>query len=82
LPPLPKSARPAELAAIKEIYNADRQGPSRDQGLGDRLRRQVPQSAAKFVDDADVLLEFRTYPAEHWIHLRTTNPIEPTIATV
>ena len=37
---------------------------------------------AKITDDADVLLEFYNYPAEHWIHLRTTNPIESTFATV
>ena len=37
---------------------------------------------AKIVDDADVLLEFYKYPAEHWVHLRTTNPIESTFATV
>lgn len=30
----------------------------------------------------DVLLEFYNYPAEHWVHLRTTNPIESTFATV
>jgi len=30
----------------------------------------------------DTLLEFYHYPAEHWIHLRTTNPIESTFATV
>ena len=29
-----------------------------------------------------MLLEFYKYPAEHWIHLRTTNPIESTFATV
>ena len=29
-----------------------------------------------------MLLEFYRYPAEHWIHLRTTNPIESTFATV
>jgi len=29
-----------------------------------------------------VLLEFYNYPAEHWVHLRTTNPIESTFATV
>ena len=33
---------------------------------------------AKIVDDLDVLLEFYHYPGEHWIHLRTTNPIEST----
>ncbi|MBI2827600.1 MAG: transposase, partial [Planctomycetia bacterium] len=32
--------------------------------------------------DRDVLLAFYDFPAEHWIHLRTTNPIESTFATV
>ncbi|MFC9357404.1 hypothetical protein ACFTZB_12620 [Rhodococcus sp. NPDC057014] len=32
----------------------------------------------KITDDADVLLEFFRYPAEHWIHRRTTNPIART----
>ncbi len=34
-----------------------------------------PKAAAKITDHLDVLLEFYNYPAEHWIHLRTTNPI-------
>lgn len=41
-----------------------------------------PKAVAKIVDDLDTLLEFYKYPAEHWIHLRTTNPIESTFATV
>ena len=41
-----------------------------------------PKAAAKITDDLDVLLGFYDYPAEHWIHLRTTNPIESTFATV
>jgi hypothetical protein len=40
------------------------------------------KAVAKVVDDADVLQEFYRYPAEHLIHLRTTNPIESTFATV
>ena len=40
-----------------------------------------PKAVAKIVDDADVLLEFYKYPAEHWVHLRTTNPIESTFVT-
>jgi transposase-like protein len=44
--------------------------------------RKFPKAVAKIVDDADVLLEFYRYPAEHWIHLHTTNPIESTFATV
>ena len=43
---------------------------------------KYPKAVAKIVDDADVLLEFYKYPAEHWVHLRTTNPIESTFATV
>src|SRR6185436_12094702 len=38
--------------------------------------------AAKIVDDADQLLAFYDFPAEHWVHLKTTNPIESTFATV
>jgi putative transposase len=81
---LPKSAHPGAIMAMREIYNAE-----------DIDRAQVaikafevdygakyPKAVAKIVDDADVLLEFYKYPAEHWIHLRTTNPIESTFATV
>ena len=32
--------------------------------------------------DREVLLTFYDFPAEHWVHLRTTNPIESTFATV
>ena len=37
--------------------------------------------AVKITDHLDVLLAFYDFPAEHWIHLRTTNPIESTFAT-
>ncbi|KGI65915.1 IS256 family transposase (plasmid) [Mycolicibacterium rufum] len=81
---LPKSAHPAASAAIKEIYNAEDIDHAQvaikafeiDYGA------KYPKAVAKIVDDADVLLEFYKYPAEHWIHLRTTNPIESTFATV
>ena len=39
-------------------------------------------SVAKVTDDLDVLLAFYDYPAEHWIHLRTTNPVESPFAAV
>ena len=35
-----------------------------------------PKAAAKIVDDADQLLAFYDFPAEHWVHLKTSNPIE------
>jgi transposase-like protein len=40
------------------------------------------KATAKITDDLDVLLSFYDFPAEHWIHLRTSNPIESTFATV
>jgi len=81
---LPKSAHPAASAAIKDICNAEDIDKAQvaikafevDYGA------KYPKAVAKIVDDADVLLEFYKYPAEHWIHLRTTNPIESTFATV
>ena len=42
---------------------------------------KFPKAAAK-ITDAEELLAFSGYPAEHWVHLRTTNPIESTFATV
>jgi hypothetical protein len=38
---------------------------------------KFPKAAAKVTGDLDQLLAFYDYPAEHWVHLRTTNPIEP-----
>src|SRR5262249_13789749 len=45
-------------------------------------RAKFPKAVAKITDDLDELLAFYDYPAEHWVHLRTTNPIESTFATV
>ena len=81
---LPKSAHPGALAAMKEIYLAEDVDKAQvaikafeiDYGA------KYPKAVAKIVDDADLLLEFFRYPAEHWAHLRTTNPIESTFATV
>lgn len=69
---------------MKEIYGAEDIDKAqlaisafeRDYGA------KYPKAVAKIVDDADVLLEYFKYPAEHWVHLRSTNPIESTFATV
>jgi transposase-like protein len=37
---------------------------------------------AKITDDAEALLTFYDFPAEHWLHLKTTNPVESTFSTV
>ncbi|MDN5670170.1 MAG: IS256 family transposase [Renibacterium salmoninarum] len=81
---LPKSAQPDAIKAMQEIYNAEDLDHARTAiGAFERTYgAKYPKAVAKIVDDSDVLLEFYRYPAEHWIHLRTTNPIESTFATV
>ncbi len=64
----------------------ERRGPrARPQGresVRRCLRAKWPKATAKITEHLDVLLAFYDYPAEHWVHLRTTNPIESTFATV
>lgn len=81
---LPKSAQPAAKAAIADIYNAeDKDQTTKAIRTFERQHgAKFPKAVKKIVDDADVLLAFYDYPAEHWIHLRTTNPIESTLSTV
>ena len=81
---LPKSAQPGAKAALAEIWQAeDRQHAERAAAaFAAEYATKWPKAAAKITDDLDVLLTFYDYPAEHWIHLRTTNPIESTFATV
>jgi transposase-like protein len=81
---LPKSAHPAAIAAMREIFNAEDIDKAQVaiKAFEIDFGAKFPKAVAKIVDDADVLLEFYRYPAEHWIHLRTTNPIESTFATV
>lgn len=81
---LPKSAHPSALAAIKDIYNAEDIDKAQVavKAFEVDFGAKYPKAVAKITDDLDTLLEFYKYPAEHWIHLRTTNPIESTFATV
>src|SRR5689334_20628441 len=74
---LPKSAHPGAKKALAEIWNAEDRRHALDAvkafqaGYGTKF----PKAVAKITDDLDELLAFYDYPAEHWIHLRTTNPI-------
>jgi transposase-like protein len=47
-----------------------------------RYGAKFPKAVKKVTDDQEELLAFYEFPAEHWIHLRTTNPIESTFSTV
>ena len=81
---LPRSAHPGAKKALAEIWNAEDKDRARaavkafDAAYGVKF----PRAVAKVTDDLDQLLAFFDYPCEHWVHLRTTNPIESTFATV
>jgi transposase-like protein len=81
---LPKSAHPAAKRALAEIWNAEDREHARRAVSAFKLAygAKFGKAVAKIVDDIDELLAFYDYPAEHWVHLRTTNPIESTFATV
>ena len=81
---LPKSVHPAAKTALAEIYNAEDKthASAAAKAFAIEFGAKWPKAAAKISDDLDVLLAFYDFPAEHWIHLRTTNPIESTFATV
>jgi putative transposase len=81
---LPKSAHPGAKKALAEIYNAENKehATTAAKAFDAAYGVKWPKAVAKVTDDLDVLLAFYDFPAEHWIHLRTTNPIESTFATV
>ena len=81
---LPRSAHPGAKKALAEIWNAEDRDHARRAVSAFKLAygAKFAKATAKITDDMDELLAFYGYPAEHWIHLRTTNPIESTFATV
>ena len=81
---LPKSAHPSAKKALAEIWGAQDKQHARAaaKAFDAAYGAKFPKATAKITDDLDELLAFYDCPAEHWVHLRTTNPIESTFATV
>jgi transposase-like protein len=81
---LPKSAQPAARKALAEIRDAeDKEHATRAiHAFSETFAAKYPKVVARIVDDTEELLTFYDFPAEHWVHLKTTNPIESTFATV
>lgn len=81
---LPKSVQGKAKAALHEIWQA----PTREdaQRAFDRFLEiygaKYPKAAEKLAQDRDRLMTFYDFPAEHWVHLRTTNPVESTFGTI
>jgi putative transposase len=81
---LPKSIHGKAKAAIKEITEAEnkKEAAKATKAFTSEFGTKWPKAVAKVVDDKDALLAFYDYPALHWRHLRTTNPIESAFAPV
>jgi putative transposase len=81
---LPKSVQPTAKKMLAEIRDAE----DRDHAVAAatrfdaEFRPKWPKAADKISDDLDRLLTFYDFPAEHWVHLKTSNPIESTFSTV
>jgi putative transposase len=81
---LPKAVQAGARKALAEIRDA----PDRDHACRaiEAFARDYgvkwPKAVAKITDDAEELLAFFDFPAEHWQHLKTSNPIESTFSTV
>ncbi|MFJ3972214.1 IS256 family transposase [Streptomyces parvus] len=81
---LPKSAQAGAKRALQEIYNAEDRDRAEKavKDFGRAYGAKWPKAVKKITDDVDELLAFYGFPAEHLVHLRTTNPIESTFNTV
>jgi putative transposase len=81
---MPKSVHSRAKAAIHEISCAEdkKHAEAAIEAFADEFGKKWPKAVAKIVDERDALLTFYDYPAQHWRHLRTTNPIESVFAPV
>ncbi len=81
---LPKSLHGAAKSKLHQMY----QWPSREEALRtlgefeSLFWAKYPKAVQCLTKDRSVLFSFYDFPAAHWQHLRTTNPIESTFATV
>ena len=81
---LPKGSQPKAKGMLHEIYLAE----SREAAIKafdlfvTTYEAKYPKATACLSRDRDVLLTFYDFPAEHWLHIRTTNPIESVFSTV
>jgi transposase-like protein len=81
---LPKRVQPRAKDMLHEIMRApDRHSALEDiERFSQEYQAKYPKAVQTLTKDQDELLTFFDFPAEHWLHLRTTNPIESTFSTV
>lgn len=81
---LPKSLQATAKASLHEIWMAPTKADANQafDGFLQTYEAKYPKAAVCLQKDREALLAFYQFPAEHWPHIRTTNPIESTFATV
>jgi putative transposase len=81
---MPKSVQPDAKKLIHEMYMAPTRAAATKayEEFTSRYEAKYPKAVQCLTKDQDVLFTFYDFPAEHWLHLRTTNPIESSFATV
>jgi transposase-like protein len=81
---MPKSVHGRVKAAIHEITEAENKKEAQKaiKEFAAEFGVKWPKAVEKITSEKEVLLTFYDYPAQHWVHLRTTNPIESTFAPV
>jgi putative transposase len=81
---LPKSQQPKAKRELQEIWMAETKAEALAafDAFSEGYATKYEKATACLEKDRDALLAFYDFPAEHWKHLRTTNPIESTFATV
>ena len=81
---LPKFIHPAAKSDLREIWTAPDRATAEAAvaTFADKYGAKYERAVTCLVKDRDALLTFYDFPAEHWDHLRTSNPIEGVFATV
>ena len=81
---LPKSQQPKAKRALQEIWMAETRQDAETafDAFMAAYQLKYEKAAECLAKDREALLAFYDFPAEHWKHLRTSNPIESTFATV
>jgi len=81
---MPKSSQPKAKGMLHEIYLSETKAEAEKAFdlFVKTYEAKYPKATECLTKDRDKLLPFYDFPAEHWLHIRTTNPIESTFATV
>lgn len=81
---MPKKTQPPAKKLLDEMHQAETRKDASEayEEFLQLYGAKYPKACECLEKDKDVLFTFYDFPAEHWVHIRTTNPIESTFSTV